>query len=116
MKHNGLLNIERGHLSGTPTEYTPNRWESIVFQALDGRPLTNACASSHVGSTPAARASSNVGAAASRSEITSSCPLGQSMANAGSVAAMVCSRCGLYSAEHSYITVELSCSATKPCP
>ncbi|CPA19767.1 Uncharacterised protein [Mycobacterium tuberculosis] len=28
---------------------------------------------------------------------------------------MVCSRCGLYSAEHKYITVELSCSARKPC-
>ncbi len=28
---------------------------------------------------------------------------------------MVCSRSGLYSAEHRYITVELSCSARKPC-
>ena len=32
----------------------------------------------------------------------------------GSVAQMVCSRCGSYSAEHKYITVELSCSARKP--
>src|SRR6202021_2910765 len=30
-------------------------------------------------------------------------------------AAIVRSRCGLYSAEHKYITVELSCSARKPC-
>src|SRR5947209_11055955 len=76
----------------------------------------NALACSQVGSRPAVRASSNVGASASRSEITSSCPLGQSMANAGSVASTVCSRCGLYSAEQRYITVELSCSARKPCP
>src|SRR5271156_1935049 len=28
---------------------------------------------------------------------------------------MVCSRCGLYSAEHRYMTVELSSSTRKPC-
>src|SRR5579875_2358007 len=37
------------------------------------------------------------------------------MPSAGSVARMVCSRCGLYSAEHRYVTVELSCSARNPC-
>src|SRR5581483_7128226 len=76
----------------------------------------NAWASSQVGKSPAAPTSPSVGAAASRSDNSNlRSGVGQSIASAGSVAQMVCSRCGLYSAEHKYITVELSCSARNPC-
>src|ERR1700744_1726258 len=72
-------------------------------------------ASFQVGSRPAARTSSSVAAGASRADNTTSGPLGQLIASAGSVAQMVCSRSGLYSDEHTYITVELSSSARNPC-
>src|SRR5271165_2914164 len=93
----------------------PRKPESKRVVQLSGKPRTNAWVSSQLGSRPAARTSSKVGAAASRSDNSNSCPVGQSIASVGSVGVMVCSRCGLYSAEHRYITVELSCSATKPC-
>lgn len=57
---------------------------------------TNDCVSSHVGSRPAPRTSSSVGAAASRSDRFGAAPStrGQSMPIAGSVGQIVCSRVG----------------------
>ena len=83
---------------------------------LLGKPAMNLCVSSQEGRRPDLRTSSKLGAAASRSDKLGAAPStkGQSIASAGSVAQMVCSRRGLYSAEHKYITVELSCSARKP--
>src|SRR5580693_4369374 len=117
-----LLSLEQPAMPATiaaaPTAINSSRLTGFSLYWIGARiPSINACVSSQVGRTPDARTSSKLGAAASRSDNERATPsiTGQSIARVGSMAQMVCSRCGLYSDEHRYMMVELSSSARNPC-